>query len=612
MGERPGQGDDLQHDLFLSVQGGETVTLIATRTDLWADGAAVPQGAGQQVNWTASVTTEAGVRPNTTFTNMFKNYASTAGCADWSGGDATQSVKLPSGKRAWFFSDTILGSPGKRPGGFETSFIRNSIVVQNGSSLRTITGGNTCKETDTSIDFWSRYAHTPVGQGSQYWTGDAKVQGDRVVKFYYKGIADEHTRGAVTTFSIDELENNTVVKKTPEALADCFVAAPYPIIWGTALVDQGDYTYIYGFESKATFGKRIFVARTPISADLTDESSWRYFSGTDAAGNPQWGTSCSASRPLGPLAEGGFSVAHINDQFWLIHHADPHVTPGTIAANPSRTPWGFTNTRVTLYSPPEAHTSPNFYAIYEARIHPGLSSDPSRVVISYNVNTSAVNIGCRIRTDYYPETYQPRFIDVPITAFFSPVAPRTVSPVLEAPSAAAVPQDPPPQETAVGRGIHPPAFTDTGRPPNAPPPPPDGKLPPAEETRTAVGMSALAPDNSWYDNEIEPQRSNGGCPRLQDRQASGLAATVQPQGHVNLKWDDVGQGCGTGSGTVTPRWGKAGRSTSCGPTSRKPGWIPSAGRGTTDTPSSGTSCPSPAPRMRSRAADRTLRARSFR
>ncbi|MBG0816093.1 GDSL-type esterase/lipase family protein [Planomonospora sp. ID82291] len=49
------KGDKLQHDLSLSVQAGETVTLIATRTDLWADVTALPSGAGQRVQWTASL-----------------------------------------------------------------------------------------------------------------------------------------------------------------------------------------------------------------------------------------------------------------------------------------------------------------------------------------------------------------------------------------------------------------------------------------------------------------------------------------------------------------------------------------------------------------------------
>ncbi|MFI6881589.1 hypothetical protein [Streptosporangium canum] len=528
-------------EVSVALKGGEIATLIVTRGDLVGDsGSAQSSTYAQEYTWTASMAVEGGVKENAALTNMFKNYGDNAGCADWSGGDATQSVKLPSGKRAWFFSDTILGNPSKRPGGFETSFIRNSIVVQDNSSLRTITGGNTCKETDTSIDFWSRYAHTPVGQGSQYWTGDAKVVGGEVAKFYYKGIGDEHTRGAYVRFPVSALESGTVVNRTPVALEDCSVQAPYPIIWGTALVDQGGHTYIYGFESKATFSKRVFLARANQNNSPTVQSQWEYYAGLDGNGDPRWADTCSSSQPLMPMTEAGFSVSYINNQFWLVHHADPHVTPGAIVANPSRTPWGFTNNRVSLYSPPEAHTNPNYYAIYEARVQPELSSDPNKIVIAYNVNTSAVNIGCRVRTDYYPDTYRPRFIDVPKTMFFSPTAFKaSPTPVT---SQAAPSRNAPAEGAAVGRGIHPPAFTDTGRPPNAPPPPPDGKLPSAEETRAAAESSALAPDNSWYDNEVEPQRSNGGCPRLQDRKASGLTATVQPQGHVNLRWDDVGQG----------------------------------------------------------------------
>ncbi|WP_204283929.1 hypothetical protein [Microbispora amethystogenes] len=62
----------------------------------------------------------------------------------------------------------VRGGLGKRASGDQTSYLRNSVVVQNGSTLRTITGGNTCKETDSGTGFWDRYAKTPVGDGAQY------------------------------------------------------------------------------------------------------------------------------------------------------------------------------------------------------------------------------------------------------------------------------------------------------------------------------------------------------------------------------------------------------------------------------------------------------------
>ena len=66
--------------------------------------------------------------------------ATTPSCADWSGGDATNGVNLGGGSVAWFFSDSYLGSPAARKTLFYRSSLRNSIVIQNGTSLRTITG----------------------------------------------------------------------------------------------------------------------------------------------------------------------------------------------------------------------------------------------------------------------------------------------------------------------------------------------------------------------------------------------------------------------------------------------------------------------------------------
>ena len=84
---------------------------------------------------------------------MWNSYGNNAGCADWSGGDATNGVNLGGGSVAWFFSDSYLGSPAARKTLFYRSSLRNSIVIQNGTSLRTITGGNTCQERNTSLSF---------------------------------------------------------------------------------------------------------------------------------------------------------------------------------------------------------------------------------------------------------------------------------------------------------------------------------------------------------------------------------------------------------------------------------------------------------------------------
>src|SRR5215831_744306 len=153
--------------------------------------------------------------PDSTYDSLFDSYSNNATCADWSGGDATNSVQLPSGDRAWFFSDSFLGSPADRKTLWYASSLHNSIVIQSGSSLHTITGGNTCQERNTSLSFWSRYATTPAAAGDQssggfYWTGDQMVVGSNVVKFYY------HGNHSVFPFAIDSWAIATIPVSTLE------------------------------------------------------------------------------------------------------------------------------------------------------------------------------------------------------------------------------------------------------------------------------------------------------------------------------------------------------------------------------------------------------------
>ncbi|KAB8180782.1 hypothetical protein [Microbispora catharanthi] len=408
-------------DLSIKINAGEVATLIVVRPELWLLSLTIPNDDSikQPVNWTASMVKEADAEQDTALNAMWGGYASNAGCADWSGGDAAQAVKLPSGKRAWFFSDTFLGSPSKRQTGSETSYIRNSVVIQDGSALRTITGGSTCRETDTSTDFWSRYAKTPVGEGGQFWTGDSKVvNGDEVVKFYYEGVGDENTRGAYVRFPVGDLEAKSTLTVTPTRLQECSPRPPAPVIWGSSLLSYGGYTYIYGWEASGTDAeKSVYLARTVDDSDLVGQSKWRYYAGVGGDGSAQWTASCAQSKPLQPKAEIDFSVVQINGLFWLVRHTPASEAPGKIVAMPAKSPWGFGSEQVDLYTPPETKTNPQYSSVYGARVQPGLLSDPSKIVVSYTVSTSAVNLSCWTRGYSFPDNQFPRFVDVPLSQF---------------------------------------------------------------------------------------------------------------------------------------------------------------------------------------------------
>ncbi|WP_250038241.1 S8 family serine peptidase [Paractinoplanes maris] len=427
---------------------------------------------------------------NSALNDMFNTYGNNADCSEWSGADATQSVPLPSGKRAWFFADTYLNKPSERAG-FYRSSLRNSIVVQSGTSLRTITGGNTCKERRDDISFWERYANTPFtepGSTAYYWPGDAMVVGSDVVKFLYRNEPQPpwwtDTHSAVVTVPISLLDGDgKVFTKKPTIIPPKYTYGTHPINWGVALVRSGSLVYIYGAGVvDANNNRKPYLARTELG-NLANPDRWQFSIGSNVWSRE--GDQSSAAPISSMHVENGFSVAFLNGRYWLVQH-EPSVNGGRIVGHPAGQPWLFTDWRVTLYTPPEGTRGPgnDYKFYYEARMHPGLGA-PGKVVVSYNVNTSAVSVGCRSLAEHDGSIYRPRFLTVPLGRFDALAA--------------------------------------------SPSPPPD----------QVPAMETLANDNSWYDGWASPQKEDGGCPLL--NQPTTLSATANPDGTVWLNWSSYGR-----------------------------------------------------------------------
>jgi len=461
----------------------------------------------------------AGATPNTALTNMFNAYGDAAGCADWSGADATQSVRLPSGKRAWFFADTYLNAVSERPAGFNHSFLNNSVIIQDGTSLRTMTGGNTCRETDTTIPFAQRYAKTPFAEPAPasgfFWPGDGILVGSNVVKFFYRNVRQgsswTDTNAAVTSIPVSALESTQPISQQPTLIPPRYTYGSHPINWGVGLLKVGSTVYIYGAGVVDQFNNRRLYLAAAAAADLTHADRWVFNTGH---GQNTW-SAAGDQAAAGPVAddlyvENGFSVASVNGSYWLIQH-EPNLNGGDIVAHPAPTPYGFGGGKVRLYTPPEgprdaAHKR-QFY--YEARLHPGLGA-AGTVVVSYNVNSSDVSVGCHTRVDHDGSIYRPRFLNVPVQMFQAGAATSGAS-------------------AAAGAGAYRPGIrTGSGLP-----------APGAPNLRAPAARAAAAPDNTWYDAWAPAQQANGGCPPL--TRSTTLTATVTPGGTVNLSWDAYGR-----------------------------------------------------------------------
>jgi hypothetical protein len=360
-------------------------------------------------------------------TDEWISYGRTATCADWAGADGIQGVRVGRSTIAWFFSDTYLGTVRESTPAFRGSLISNSLVIQQTSKRTTVTGGGACP--------WDRLpAAKPaplLGTGRHkqwYWGGDGMVVGGEVVKFFHRfgwtAARYEPLATAITTTPVREL----AARKPPKTLRPHPTELPAvrpvpggtPIMWGAALLPAGDYVYVYGWQANDVRiqQKRLYLARVPRKR-LTDVTAWTFYAGAGL-----WTTVQAGAQPVQPYGaelevSSAFSVAQLGGRPWLIQHDAAFGSP-SIVAYPAAAPWGpfDPRQRKVLYRAPGVgdDAEHDYKIVYDARVMTPLSTNET-VVIGYNVNTMAVDTGCRSLNFYTDIFYRPRFITVPAAEF---------------------------------------------------------------------------------------------------------------------------------------------------------------------------------------------------
>jgi fibronectin type 3 domain-containing protein len=332
-----------------------------------------------------------------TLNTLFNAYGDQGG--HWTGADATVSVGLPDGRTAWLFSDTFLGAVNadhSRPR--NAPFIHNSMVVQNGATLTTLTGGTPAAPASL------------VGSGTDsqpgdlgWWVGDGTVTGNTLQIFYhhYKngghGPLDYLPQGTgIATFSLPDLTLRGLVPLGNNPQID----------WGTTLVDGHDgYTYIYGVEA-ANRVKYLHIARAPVGSVLgaadAPTGNWTYWTGNVKAGANGWSAAEGDAARVMTGVGNGFSVEYRNGQYVLVTMDSDQPFSRDLFAYFATTPTGPFVRQTLLYRAPEANTT---QIVYDARLHPEQTCNGSNLVISYNVNSLTDG-------DNYADAhiYRPRFI----------------------------------------------------------------------------------------------------------------------------------------------------------------------------------------------------------
>jgi hypothetical protein len=163
-------------------------------------------------------------------------------------------------------------------------------------------------------------------------------------------------------------------------------------------------TYVYGVEDLGAH-KYMHIAR--VRGSLTGR--WEYY-----AGNGTWSDHETDSVRVLDGVSNEYSVHRLRNGLYMLTTMDTSVAfSNEMVAYFACSPTGPFVARTTLYTTPEtglfgSYGDPDIYT-YNAHAHPELS-DPTNVVISYNVNSFDATIG----GDHYKDVsiYRPRFVDV--------------------------------------------------------------------------------------------------------------------------------------------------------------------------------------------------------
>jgi hypothetical protein len=295
--------------------------------------------------------------------------------AGWTGGDGVLSQQLPDGRTVWLFGDTLLRG---------AAMVRNSMVVQGGPCLTTVRGGTPSVNGD--------FAETGRA-GQWYWPAGVVLAGDELQVLL--GRFDQVAPGmwgfrylgtALARFALPDLRLLGIDDLAAGALAS----------WGSGIVRDGTYTYIYGNED-STGPKRARLARV---AGTHLDGPWEFFTGS------RWSSDPASSVPVVSGLSSTFSVLRTTSGYLLLSQ-EPNLGGGIQAftASAPEGPWS-TPSVVGSFGPQPAGT-----ILYNGMAHPEWTDDRGSLLIGTSSNASS---WADVLAD--PAIYVPQFLRIPSSA----------------------------------------------------------------------------------------------------------------------------------------------------------------------------------------------------
>ncbi|WP_330263415.1 DUF4185 domain-containing protein [Streptomyces griseorubiginosus] len=346
-------------------------------------------------------------------TAEFARYGDDAGRGDdWTGGDGTHSVRLPDGRLLWLFSDTYLGAVYGPPNPLGEPYswrdttaplVRNSAVLMRDGRLESTLPAPLFPDPAPNQWRW------PVAARVEPRSPGSDEQVVRVLLWVrttgqYPWIYGVPTATEVATLSLPDLRVESITKVLDEQR----VKDPSRrVLFGTTLVEQGEWTYVFGGDDGQAASRdasSAYVARVPVGG-LAEPGAWEYWDSS------AWTT---GARPRPVLGDGrrtgvgsAFSVVRQDGTYVLFTMAAGTKGLAAVTSYWACSPAG-------PWHGPEGDFTPSLpagqVAAYNPQAHPAVSrGGDGRLVLSYDVNWLET-AGASAQLNRNVSLYRPRFV----------------------------------------------------------------------------------------------------------------------------------------------------------------------------------------------------------
>lgn len=313
------------------------------------------------------------------------------------GADGAISIPMPDGSSLFMMGDSFLGEVNNNQRDSTTKMINNTFIVVNPeqSDTKTLFQGQ--------YDYPQSFVIPENDPGKFYWPGHG-FERDSVFHFFMsrfwtpgKGMwGFEFLSTAYFRYSWPDFKFLSA-----EPFKD---SREDSVHWGHAVLDNGDFIYIYGVRPDENKHFKAHVCRTVVKTDkLLDLSKIEFFDGSGWMSDP---TSTQSMEGTTSQISEQFSVFKYQNNYVLLSQ-DRNIYTGEIYTYTSDSPFGPWENKQLIYSTIENDKDKDIFT-YNAVAHPEYIEN-GELLVSYCVNALKFS-----KVFENVNNYRPVFLRVPM------------------------------------------------------------------------------------------------------------------------------------------------------------------------------------------------------